>query len=135
MLLQPRKFNFKKRFKKLKIKKKKEKIIFGEYALKSLENIKLTAKQIETAKQTINKKLKKLGFVWHRIFPQNPITKKPSEIRMGKGKGAVDHWSAFIYEGTILFEISGISKELAIQALTAGAKKLPQKTKIIFKGL
>jgi large subunit ribosomal protein L16 len=134
-MLQPKKYKYKKQFKKKIIKIKNEKIIFGEFALKSLENTKLTAKQIETAKNSINKKLKKIGFIWNRIFPQKAITKKPSEIRMGKGKGALDHWSADVYKGTIIYEISGVSHELASIALNSGAKKLNIKTKIISKGL
>ena len=133
MLLQPTKKKFKKSFKKKIYKLKNEKIIFGEFALKSLENTTISAQQFESARNSINKNLKKLGFLWSRIFPQKPITKKPSEIRMGKGKGALDHWAIDIYKGTIMFEISGISPSLAIYALKSGSKKLAFKTKILSK--
>lgn len=134
-MLQPKKYIFKKKFKQIKIKKKHETLLFGEFALKSLNNAEITAKQIQTLKSVINKKLKKMGTLWIRIFPQNPITKKPAEVRMGKGKGAVDHWSAFVAQGTILLEISGISEDIAKKALIAGAKKLYIQTVIIKKGL
>lgn len=108
-------------------------ILFGHYALKTLEEGRLTARQIEAGRKAIVRHMKRLGFVWIRIFPHTPVTSKPSEIRMGKGKGSVDFWVARIQQGQILYEISGISPESAYQALRAGAIKLPVQTKILSK--
>lgn len=108
-------------------------IVYGKYAIKSLKEIRLTAKQIEAARKTIIRKMKRLGFLWVRIFPDTPVTAKPTENRMGKGKGAVSFWAAKVKQGQILYEISGISSENAKKVLAAGANKLPVKTKFIYK--
>jgi large subunit ribosomal protein L16 len=108
-------------------------ISFGDYALKAVESGKLTAQQIEAARIAINRKIKRGGQVWIRVFPDKPITKKPAETRMGKGKGAPDHWIAITKPGKIIYELSGVEESLAIRALTLAGAKLPFKTKVIIK--
>ena len=106
-------------------------IAFGEYALKALECGKMTAQQIESARVAINRKVKRGGKMWIRIFPDKPITKKPAETRMGKGKGSPELWVAPIKRGRILYELSGVDEDLAIEALTLAGNKLPFATKVI----
>lgn len=106
-------------------------ISFGEYALKAMDRCYLSSRQIEAARKTITGATKRGGKVWIRIFPDKPITKKALETRMGKGKGAVDHYAAVIKPGKILFEISGIDETLAREAFKLAAAKLPIKTKFI----
>lgn len=108
-------------------------ISFGDYALKAVESGKLTAQQIEAARIAINRKIKRGGQVWIRVFPDKPITKKPAETRMGKGKGAPDHWIAITKPGKIIYELSGVEESLAVRALTLAGAKLPFKTKVIIK--
>lgn len=134
-MLFPKKTKFKKQFKK-KLKGKTTKgnqITFGKFALKVLSEARLSSRQIEATKRTIVRKMKRLGFIWVRVFPDTPVTSKPTENRMGKGKGAVTSWVAKVKQGQILYEISGISYEMAKNALQAGANKLPIKTKFIYK--
>jgi len=135
-MLFPKKTKHKKQFKS-KFNNKKislnHKMIYGKFALKALEEACLTAKQIEATRRTIVRKMHRLGFLWIRIFPNIPVTSKPIESRMGKGKGSVSYWIAKIKKGQILYEISGFSHEIAKQVLKSGSKKLPIKTKIIFK--
>jgi large subunit ribosomal protein L16 len=132
MFLQPRKTKYKKtrkgRLKKLEFKANT--IRFGEFGLKSQVAGVISARQIEAARRTIARKIKRKGKIWICIFPDLPITAKPTESRMGKGKGAVSHWVARIRGGTTLFEVCGIPKHIATEALRAGSKKLPVKTKI-----
>lgn len=134
-MLFPKKTKYKKQFKGKLIGQttKSNKIIYGKYAIKVIEENRITAKQIESARRTIVKKMKRLGFLWIRIFPNTPITSKPTENRMGKGKGAVSFWVAKVKRGQILYEISGLSLENAKKILKAGANKLPIKTKFIYK--
>ncbi|RUM40580.1 MAG: 50S ribosomal protein L16 [Desulfocapsa sp.] len=106
-------------------------ISFGEYALKAVEQGKLTAQQIEAARIAINRKVKRGGRMWIRVFPDKPITKKPAETRMGKGKGAPEYWVAVIRPGKILYELDGIPEELALEALRLASFKLPFPTKVI----
>ncbi|MDP3480325.1 MAG: 50S ribosomal protein L16 [Desulfoprunum sp.] len=106
-------------------------ISFGEFALKALECGKMTAQQIEAARIAINRKIKRGGKVWIRVFPDKPITKKPAETRMGKGKGSPDHWVAPIRPGKILYELAGVDEELAVRALTLAGNKLPFATKVV----
>ncbi|MBQ5351177.1 MAG: 50S ribosomal protein L16 [Bacteroidaceae bacterium] len=108
-------------------------IDFGEIALVALEPVWLSAKHIEAARVAINRKLERKGNVWLRVFPDKPISKKPADTRMGKGKGAPEFWAAVIKPGVILFEVGGIDVKLAEQALTLAASKLPIKTKIALK--
>lgn len=108
-------------------------IDFGDIALVAMEPTWLDAKIIEAARVAINRKLDRKGNVWIRIFPDKPITKKPAEVRMGKGKGAPDHWAAVIKPGMILFEIGGIDRDIATRAMELASSKLPIKTKIAYK--
>ena len=132
MFLQPRKTKYRKarkgRLKKFEFKSNSVK--FGEFGLKAQVAGMITANQIEAARRTIVRKIKRKGKIWIRIFPDLPITAKPTESRMGKGKGAVSYWVARVRGGTTLFEVCGIPKHTAIEALKAGSKKLPVKTKI-----
>ncbi len=106
-------------------------ISFGEYALKAVDCGKMTAQQIEAARIAINRKIKRGGKVWIRVFPDKPITKKPAETRMGKGKGSPDHWVAPVKPGKILYELAGVDEELAVRALTLAGNKLPFATKVV----
>ncbi|WP_136810612.1 50S ribosomal protein L16 [Desulfosediminicola flagellatus] len=106
-------------------------ISFGEYALKAVQCGKMTAQQIEAARITINRTMKRGGKVWIRVFPDKPITKKPAETRMGKGKGSPDHWVAPVKPGKILYEVSGVDEKLAMRALELAGNKLPFATKVI----
>jgi large subunit ribosomal protein L16 len=108
-------------------------ISFGEYALKATVCGKMTAQQIEAARITINRTMKRGGKVWIRIFPDKPITKKAAETRMGKGKGSPESWVAVIKPGTILYEIAGVNEEIALEALELAGNKLPFATKVISK--
>ena len=108
-------------------------IDFGDIALVAMEPTWLDARVIEAARVAINRKLERKGNVWIRIFPDKPITKKPAEVRMGKGKGAPDHWAAVIKPGMILFEVGGVDINLAKQALELAGDKLPVLTKVAYK--
>ncbi len=109
-------------------------ITFGDFGLKALEPGRITSRQIEAARIAMTRRMKRAGQVWIRIFPDKPITKKPAEVRMGKGKGSLDHWAAPIHPGRILFEIGGgVSKELAREALRLAQQKLPIKTKMVVR--
>ncbi len=134
-MLFPKKTKYKKQFKGKLIGQtiKGSKIIFGTYGLKALKETKLTAQQIEATRRTLIRKMKRMGFLWIRVFPDVPITSKPTENRMGKGKGSISFWIAKIKKGQLLFEISGFSLKDAKQVLISGAKKLPIPTKFIFK--
>lgn len=104
-------------------------IAFGDFGLKSLEAGWITSRQIESARIAINRYMKREGQVWIRIFPDKPITSKPAEVRMGKGKGAPDYWVARIKPGTIMFEVGGVREPIAKEALRLAAQKLPVRTK------
>lgn len=106
-------------------------IAFGDFGLKSLEPHFITSRQIEAARQAITRHLKREGQVWIRIFPDKPITRKPNEVRMGKGKGELDHYVAVVKPGTIMFEVGGVSEDLAREALRLASNKLPVTTKIV----
>ena len=108
-------------------------LAFGEYGLKALEPAWITAQQIEAARVAITRHIKRGGKVWIRIFPDKPVTKKPAETRMGKGKGSPEYWVAVVKPGKILFEIGGVSEDLAVEALRLASYKLPIKTKIVTK--
>lgn len=108
-------------------------IAFGEYGLQSLEAAWITSRQIEAARRAIVRHLKRGGQVWIRIFPDKPTTSRPPETRMGKGKGAVDHWVAVVKPGRVLFEIAGIRDDVAREALRLASHKLPIPTNIITK--
>ncbi|MCX8094018.1 MAG: 50S ribosomal protein L16 [Candidatus Goldbacteria bacterium] len=104
---------------------------FGQYGLKALEPAWITARQIEAVRIGINRHLKKGGKMWIRIFPDKPVTKKPAETRMGKGKGMPESWVAVVKPGRIMFELEGVSKEVAIEAFKTAEAKLPIKTKLV----
>lgn len=107
------------------------KVSFGEFGLKTTEHGMITARQIEAARRAITRQMKRQGRVWIRVFPDLPVTGKPAEVRMGKGKGAVDHWAARCHPGRILFEIDGVPDDIAREALRLGAAKLPVRTKVV----
>jgi large subunit ribosomal protein L16 len=104
---------------------------FGAFGLKALEPERITARQIEAARRAITRAMKRTGRVWIRIFPDVPVSQKPAEVRMGSGKGSPEFWVARVKPGRIMFEIDGVSNELAQMALTLGAAKLPIKTKFV----
>jgi len=104
---------------------------FGTFGLKALECHWITSRQIESARIALTRHMKREGKVWIRIFPDKPITKKPQEVRMGKGKGSLDHWVAVVKPGRIMFELEGVSTVIAEEALRLAAQKLPIKTKMI----
>lgn len=106
-------------------------VSFGEFGLMALEAVWLTNRQIEAARIAMTRKIKRGGQVWIRIFPDRPYTRKPNETRMGKGKGALEGWVAVVKPGRMLFEIGGVERELALEALRIAAQKLPIKVKVI----
>lgn len=106
-------------------------LAFGEFGLKALEPERVTARQIEATRRAITREMKRQGKVWIRVFPDLPVSAKPIEVRMGKGKGSVDRWVARVAPGRILFEIDGVPEEIAREALALGAAKLPVKTKVV----
>jgi len=108
-------------------------ISFGDYALKAVGCGRMTAQHIEAARITINRKIKRGGKLWIRVFPDKPITKKPAETRMGKGKGAPEYWVATIRPGKVLYELKGVPEELALEALKLASYKLPFPTKVVLK--
>ncbi|MCS6758041.1 MAG: 50S ribosomal protein L16 [Candidatus Devosia euplotis] len=106
-------------------------LAFGQYALKATEPERVTARQIEAARRAITREMKRQGRVWIRIFPDVPVTKKPTEVRMGKGKGSVEFWAARVKPGRIVFEIDGVPEDVAKEALRLGAMKLPIMTRVV----
>ena len=104
---------------------------FGSHGLKSLEPERVTARQIEAARRAITRQMKRQGRVWIRVFPDVPVTKKPAEVRMGSGKGSVELWAARVAPGRIMFEIDGVTDQVAREALKLGAAKLPVRTRIV----
>ena len=106
-------------------------VTFGSYGLKAIEPGWVTARQIESSRIVISRIVRKIGKMWIRIFPDKPVTARPAETRMGKGKGSLDHWVALVKPGRILFEIDGVTKEQAVQAFKDAGHKLPMKTKLV----
>jgi len=104
---------------------------FGMYGLKAQEPDRVNARQIEAARRAITRHMKRAGRVWIRIFPDVPVSKKPTEVRMGKGKGSTEYWAARVKPGRIMFEIDGVNKEIAREALRLGARKLSVKTRFV----
>lgn len=104
---------------------------FGAYGLKALTPERVTARQIEAARRAMTRHMKRAGRVWIRVFPDLPVTAKPAEVRQGKGKGSVEYWACKVKPGRIMFEIDGVSKEIAQQAFTLAAAKLPVRTKMV----
>lgn len=108
-------------------------INFGSFGIKALEMGRITSRQIEAARIAMTRHMKREGQVWIRIFPDTPITNKPAEVRMGKGKGALDHWVCKVKPGRVLYELEGVSVEVAKEALRLGAQKLPMKCKFVVR--
>ena len=132
-MLQPKRTKFRKKQKgRVKgIAQRGHRISFGSFGIKSLEAGWITSRQIEAARIAVTRKMKREGQVWIRIFPDKPVTKKPAEVRMGKGKGAPEYWVAVVKPGTIMFEAGGVTTELAKEALRLAAQKLPVRTKFV----
>jgi len=132
-MLQPKKTKFRKMQKGRNkgIATSGNKIEFGSIGMRALENSRITARQIESARKAINRYIKREGKLLIRIFPDKPITKKPIEVRQGKGKGSVEYWVALIQKGKIIFELDGIEKNIAKEAFRLGSAKLPVKTDVI----
>jgi large subunit ribosomal protein L16 len=104
---------------------------FGQFGLKATEPERVTARQIEAARRAITREMKRQGRVWIRIFPDLPVSKKPTEVRMGKGKGSVEFWAARVKPGRVMFEIDGVPEDVAREALRLGAMKLPVTTRVV----
>ncbi|MGD8803120.1 MAG: 50S ribosomal protein L16 [Gammaproteobacteria bacterium] len=132
-MLQPKRTKFRKQFKGKNrgLAQAGNKVSFGEYGLKATERGRVTARQIEAARRAMTRHIKRGGKIWIRIFPDVPISSKPLEVRMGKGKGNVDHWVAKIQPGAVLYEMEGVSEELAREAFRLAANKLPIKTTFV----
>jgi large subunit ribosomal protein L16 len=134
-MLQPKKTKYRK-MQKGKMKgnaKRGHQLAFGTFGIKTLEEAWMTGRQIESARQAITRHMKREGQLWIRIFPDKPVTKKPAEVRMGKGKGAPEYFVARITPGRILFEIEGVTLAVAKEALRLGAQKLPVATKFVLR--
>lgn len=134
-MLQPKKTKFRKQQKgKMKgIAQRGHELAFGSFGIKSLETCWITSRQIEAARIAVTRYMKREGQIWIRIFPDKPVTSKPAEVRMGKGKGAPSHWVAPVTPGRILFEAEGVPLEIAKEALRLAAQKLPVTTKFIVR--
>jgi len=134
-MLQPKKTKYRRRQKgRMKGNSQRgHELAFGSFGIKTLENAWITGRQIEAARQAITRYMKREGQLWIRIFPDKPITKKPAEVRMGKGKGAPEGFVAPITPGRIIFEIEGVSFEIAKEALRLGAQKMPVQTKLVIR--
>lgn len=132
-MFQPKRTKFRKQHKGRNrgLAQKGNKISFGEIGLKALERGRITARQIEAARRAMSRRIKRGGKIWIRVFPDKPISKKPLEVRMGKGKGNVEYWVAQIKPGHVLYEMEGVSKEIAQEALQLAAAKLPIKTAVV----
>ncbi|BCU06638.1 MULTISPECIES: 50S ribosomal protein L16 [Allochromatium] len=129
-MLQPKRTKFRKQHKGRNrgLAQSGNRVSFGEFGLKATERGRLTARQIEAARRAISRSVKRGGKIWIRVFPDKPISKKPLEVRMGKGKGNVEYWVALIQPGSMLYEIEGVSEELAREAFKLAAAKLPVQT-------
>ena len=132
-MLQPKRLKFRKVMKGRNrgLAQRGSSVSFGEIALKATGRGRITARQIEAARRTMTRHVKRGGKIWIRVFPDKPITGKPLEVRMGKGKGSVDYWVAQIQPGKVLFEMSGVSDDLATEAFNLAAAKLPVATTIV----
>lgn len=136
-MLQPKRTKYRKQMKGRNrgLAQKGNKVSFGDIGLKALERGRITARQIESARRAMTRHVKRGAKVWIRIFPDKPITKKPLEVRMGKGKGSVEYWVAQIKPGHMLYEMEGVSEEIAIEAFKLAAAKLPIKTTVVKRHL
>ena len=136
-MLQPKRTKFRKMFKGKNrgLAQNGNKISFGEFGLKATERGRVSARQIEAARRAMTRKVKRNGKIWIRIFPDVPISSKPLEVRMGKGKGNVDYWCSKVQPGTVLYEMEGVSEELAREAFRLAATKLPIKTTFVIRAV
>ena len=132
-MLQPKRTKFRKQFKGRNrgLAATGNKVSFGEYGLKSMSRGRLTARQIEAARRAMTRHIKRGGKIWIRVFPDKPISKKPLEVRQGKGKGSVEYWVAQVQPGSMLYEMEGVSEELAREAFALAAAKLPCATTFV----
>ena len=132
-MLQPKRTKFRKvqKGRNRGLSHRGSKVSFGEYALKATSRGRITARQIEAARRAMTRHIKRGGKIWIRVFPDKPITNKPLEVRMGKGKGNVEYWVAQIKPGKVLYEIEGVSEELAREAFDLAARKLPVQTNFV----
>ena len=132
-MLQPKRVKFRKVQKGLNrgLAQRGNAVSFGEYGLKAVERGRLTARQIEAARRAMTRHIKRGGKTWIRVFPDKPVTKKPIEVRMGKGKGNVEFWVAKVQPGSMLYEMEGVSREVAQEAFRLAASKLPVKTAFV----
>jgi large subunit ribosomal protein L16 len=132
-MLQPKRTKFRKQMKGRNrgLAQSGNKVSFGEYGLKSVERGRLTARQIEAARRAMTRHVKRGGKIWIRVFPDKPITEKPLEVRQGKGKGNVEYWVAQIQPGRMLYEMQGVTEEIAREAFKLAAAKLPLKTTFV----
>lgn len=132
-MLQPKRTKFRKQFKGRNrgLAQRGSDISFGAIGLKAVERGRMTARQIEAARRAMTRHIKRGGKIWIRVFPDKPISKKPLEVRMGKGKGNVEYWVAQIKPGKVLYEMEGVSDQIAIEALNLAASKIPFKTTIV----
>jgi len=136
-VLQPKRTKFRKMFKGKNrgLAQSGNKVSFGEYGLKAAERGRVSARQIEAARRAMTRKVKRGGKIWIRIFPDVPISSKPLEVRMGKGKGNVDYWCSKVQPGTVLYEMEGVSEEMAREAFRLAANKLPIKTTFVIRAV
>ncbi|MBL4712436.1 MAG: 50S ribosomal protein L16 [Gammaproteobacteria bacterium] len=136
-MLQPKRTKFRKMFKGKNrgLAQNGNKVSFGEFGLKATERGRVSARQIEAARRAMTRKVKRGGKIWIRIFPDVPISSKPLEVRMGKGKGNVDYWCSKVQPGTVLYEMEGVSEELAREAFRLAATKLPIKTTFVIRAV
>jgi large subunit ribosomal protein L16 len=136
-VLQPKRTKFRKMFKGKNrgLAQSGNKVSFGEFGLKAAERGRVSARQIEAARRAMTRKVKRNGKIWIRIFPDVPISSKPLEVRMGKGKGNVDYWCSKVQPGTVLYEMEGVSEELAREAFRLAANKLPIKTTFVIRAV
>ena len=132
-MLMPKRVKYRKQFRgRMKgIARRGADVQFGEYGLQALEPAWITSRQIEAARRAIVRHIRRRGKVWIRIFPDKPVTKKPAETRMGKGKGSVDHWVAVVRPGRVMFELAGVSEDVAQEAMRLASHKLPIKTRFL----
>ena len=136
-MLQPKRTKFRKQFKGRNrgLAHRGSTVAFGDYGLKATERGQLTARQIEAGRRAMTRFIKRGGKVWIRIFPDKPITKKPLEVRQGKGKGNVEYWAALVQPGRVLFEMDGVTEEIAREAFKLAAAKLPLSTVVVTRGV
>lgn len=134
-MLQPKRTKFRKQHKGRNrgLAESGSRVSFGEYGLQAVDRGRLTARQIESARRAITRHVKRTGKLWIRVFPDKPISKKPLEVRMGKGKGSVEYWVAQIKPGSMLYEIQGVNEDIAREAFKLAAAKLPMKTKFTIR--